>query len=138
MLGGGGYWPAFQRHRGVTQGDPLSPTIFNMIFYAFIQHWAKILGEAQEGSRKEGPGMSIQDLSALFYANDGLVASTKSARLQGSFDNLTGLFGRVGLRTNKGKTVSMAFCPCHTPQSWSLEAYTRQVMGMVLYYRDRL
>ena len=57
-------------------------------------------GGGQEGAVQEGLGTSIQALSALFYANDGLVAFPKSARLQGAFNALTGLFDHVGLRTN--------------------------------------
>ena len=45
-------------------------------------------------------GTSIQTLLALFYANGGLVASPESARLQGVFDALTGLFGQVVLLMN--------------------------------------
>ena len=65
----------------------------------------------------------------IFYADDRFVASPKSARLKGVFDALAGLFDRVGLRTNKGKTVIMAFRPCHTPQAWSMESYTLRVGG---------
>ena len=82
--------------------------------------------------------MSIQALSALFYANDVLVASIESIHLQGVFDVLSGLFDRVGLRTNERKTVIMACWPCQTPHAWSTEAYTRQVTGMGLSYRERL
>ena len=53
----------------------------------------------------------------IFYAGDGLVLSPESICLQVAFNVLTGLFGQVGLRTNKKKTVSMAFRPCLTPHT---------------------
>ena len=37
-------------------------------------------------------GLSIQDLVAYFYANDGLVASTQPERLQRLFGVFSGLF----------------------------------------------
>ena len=36
---GGYYRKAFKGARGVTQGDPLSPTIFNVVVDAFVRHW---------------------------------------------------------------------------------------------------
>ena len=80
---GGHYRPASQSHHRVTQGDPLSPKIFNVVVDAFIRHWMKVVGGTQEGAVQEGMGTSIQDLSALFYGNGGLIASPDSARLQG-------------------------------------------------------
>ena len=56
---------------------------------------------------QEGLGTSIQALSAILYANDGLVTSPERAFFQGVCDALTGLLDQVGLRTNKGKMVSM-------------------------------
>ena len=35
---GGYYGTAFQGGRGVTQGDPLSPTIFNVVVDAVVRH----------------------------------------------------------------------------------------------------
>ena len=35
---GGYYGEAFKGYRGVTQGDPLSPTIFNVVVYAVVRH----------------------------------------------------------------------------------------------------
>ena len=36
---GGNYGAAFKGARGVTQGDPLSPTIFNVVLDAVVRHW---------------------------------------------------------------------------------------------------
>ena len=134
---GGHYGPVFQIHYGVSQGDPLSPTIFNMVIDAVIRHWVTVVGGPQEGSGQEGLGTSIQSLSVLFYTNDGLVASPESARFQGAFNALTGFFDRDDLRTNEGNTVSMACRPCRTLHVWSTEAYTWRVTGQGLSYRER-
>ena len=56
----------------------------------------------------------------------------ESACLQGVFDALTDLFDRVGLQTNKEKTVSMSCRTYHTLHTWSMEVYTRLVMGQGL------
>ena len=37
------YETAFQRARGVTQGDPLYPTIFNMVVYAVVRNWVTVV-----------------------------------------------------------------------------------------------
>ena len=49
----------------------------------------------------------IRKLVAYFYADDGLVAARDADTLQKAFDILTGLFDRVGLRTNTTKTEVM-------------------------------
>ena len=38
---GGHCGPVFHSHREVTQGYPLTPTIFNMVVDAVIRHWVK-------------------------------------------------------------------------------------------------
>ena len=51
----GGYFRlSFKVYRGVTQGDPLSPTIFNMVVDAVIGHWMAVVAPTEEGS--EGLG----------------------------------------------------------------------------------
>ena len=47
---GGHYGPAFQSYRGVTQGDPLSPTIFNVVVDAVIRHWVTVVGGGAGGA----------------------------------------------------------------------------------------
>ena len=93
---GGHYGSIFQIHRGVTQGDPLLPTIFNVVVDTVIRYWVTVLGGAREVAGQV-LGSSIHPLLELFYANDRLVASPESARLQGAFDALVGLFDQVGL-----------------------------------------
>ena len=89
-----------------------------MVIDSVIRHWATLVEGPQEGSRQEGLGTSIQNLSALFYVDDVIVALPESACIQGVLNFLMGLFKRLGLRNNKEKKVSMACRPCHTPQVW--------------------
>ena len=37
------YGTLFKGHRWVTQGDPLSPTIFNIVVDEVIRHWIKFM-----------------------------------------------------------------------------------------------
>ena len=39
---GGYYRTGFKGARGVTQGDPLSPTIFNVVVDALVRHWVTL------------------------------------------------------------------------------------------------
>ena len=52
-------------------------------------------------------GQEGRHQNALFYADNGMVASSDPRWLQGAFSTLVGLFDRVGLRNNVGKTVGM-------------------------------
>ena len=68
------YWTAFKGERGVTQGDPLSPTIFNVVVDTVVRHWVTgVIADAEERGKlgKEG-----RHQAAMFYADDGMVASS--------------------------------------------------------------
>ena len=67
------YRAEFKGARGVTQVDMLSPTIFNFVVDAVVRHWVTVMVEGAEdrGERlQEG-----RHQNALFYADDGMVAS---------------------------------------------------------------
>ena len=111
----------------MTQGDPLSPTIFNVVVGAIVRNWVTgvIVNVEEQGDlRKEG-----RHQADLFYADDGMVASSDPCWLQGAFFTLVGLFYRVGLQTNVGKTVGMVCYPCQAAGNLSEAAYGRRVTG---------
>ena len=63
--------------------------------------WWKRKREGRTGAEVRG------DTAVPFHANDGLVASTDPAWLQGGLNNLNRLFDRMGLQTTVWKTVGM-------------------------------
>ena len=107
------YGKGFKGERGVTQGDPLSPTIYNVVVDAVVRHWLQI--STQEVERRGEQGREGRHQAALFYADNGMIASSDPRWLQWAFTVLVGIFGRVGLKTNQRKTVSMTCKPCSTP-----------------------
>ena len=57
----------------------MSPTILNMVVEAVIHHWVTVVeGEVEV---PEGFGRSVKNLSALFYANGGLLDPPWPSRL---------------------------------------------------------
>ena len=54
--------PPFKGYRSVTQGEPFSHTIFNVVMYVIICHWEMVVAATKAGA--EGIGGSIQYLVA--------------------------------------------------------------------------
>ena len=118
---GGYYGSEFQVFRRVTQGYPLYPTIFNFVVYVVVRHWVEVMVESvddQNGRRQEGRHQNF-----LSYAYYGMVASSYLRFLQGGLITLAGLFDRVGLKINIGKTFVMFCHPCQAAGTQSKVAY---------------
>ena len=73
------YSTPFKYHKGVSQGGPLYPTIFNMVVDVFIRHWVTLLAADEEGLYVFG--QAIQWMAASFYTNDSLLASPWTSRI---------------------------------------------------------
>ena len=132
---GGYYGKAFKGARVVTQGDPLSPKIFNVVVDSVNRHW--IDGLVAETAEKGETGKEGRHQSAVFYANNGMVVSSDPAWLQGAFSALVAIFDRVGLRTNDGKTVSMACHPCRAGGgNRTKAAYSWRLTGLGKTYTE--
>ena len=97
------------------------------------------LGHAGSGGGRDagGQGREGRDQAGLFYADDGMVSSSNPRWLQWAFNTLVGLFDRVGLHTNVGKTVSMICRPCPTAGNQLEVAYGQKMTGEGLTYRER-
>ena len=132
---GGYYGEGFKGAQGVTQGDPLSPTIFNVVVDAVVRHWVTMALDKAE-KRGEG-GDEGRYQVALFYADDDMVALSDPHWLQWAFNALVSLFERVGLRKNVGNTVSMVCQPCLAAGTKLEAAYGRKMTGEGLTYRER-
>ena len=66
-----------------------------------------------------------------------MVASLDPQWLQGFFSTLVGLFDRVGLRTNFGKTFGMVCRLCQAAGTQSEVVYGRQMTGEGPSYQER-
>ena len=133
---GGYYGEAFKGTTGVTQGDPLSPTIFNVVVGTVVRHW--IDGLVAKTAEKGETGREGRHQSTVFYANNGMVVSSDPAWLQGAFSALVAIFDRVGLRNNSRKTVSMACHPCRADAGNRTEAgYSRRLTEVGKTYTER-
>ena len=123
---GGYYGATFKGARGVTQGEPLSFTIFNVVVDAVVRHWLEGLQNVNDEKGTTGGG----HFSAVFYADDGMVGALDPAWLQGAFSALVAIFDRVGLQTNVDKTVSMACHPCRAGYgNCTTEGYRQRITG---------
>ena len=77
---GGCYGEPFRARRGVTQGSPFSPRLFNTMVDASVREWLRrTLGN---GVMIVGVGEEIWQFLAAFYADDRLVQSRNPVRLQ--------------------------------------------------------
>ena len=64
-----------------------------------------------------------------------MVAFSEPRWILGAFSALIGLFDRVGLNTNVGKTVGMVCCPFQVDGMQSKVAYGWRMMGADPSYR---
>ena len=70
----------------------------------------------------EGFRQDIQRMAEYFYADNGLLVSTRATQLQQAFEVLTEMFDWVGLLTNFFKTVIMVCQLCCKIGGHSAEA----------------
>jgi hypothetical protein len=85
----------------------------------------------------DGGGATQEDIAAMIYADDGLLASNQPDILQGGTDYLVDLFERVGLNANTSKTKSMTCEPQPEQGPISDHAYKRRMTGYGFSYKTR-
>ena len=154
---GGYYSEPFRGKRSVTQGDPLLPTIFNVMVETVVHHWEYLMAEGSgrddssgneatkparrtiracdDGRRQTEKGLKLR--KALIYADNGMVASTDPGWIHTTFDTMTRLFDQVDLKKNVRTNVGMVCHPFRAAGVRSDEAYTRWMTGAGRRYKER-
>ena len=99
-----------------------------------MKNWVAVM---VEGAEEQGErGQEVRHQSAIFCADDGMVALSEPHWLQGAFDTLVGLFDRVGLQKKIRKTVSMVCRPYQAAGNQLEAAYRRWITGEGPTYWD--
>ena len=99
------YGTPFKGHQGVTPGDTISTTIFNIVTEAVIHSWV-IMVEGEEAG-PTGSEREIQWMEEFFHANDGLITSPSMECIKVALYVLAGFFVRVVLQANVEKYFRM-------------------------------
>lgn len=133
---GGYYGMPFEANRGVTQGDIISPTIFNVVVDAVVRYWLQIVSENNLDAM-EGMGSRVRTLLSMFYADDGIIATRSDQYLQQTLDCLVEIFLRIGLKTNTDKTKVMTCFPGHISGRISSPSYRHRMRGEGDSHRER-
>ena len=84
--------------RGVNQGNPASPIIFNIVVYAVVRAVLEELCIPREA--QHGMGWAAGEINIVFYADDGRIVGRDHEWVQDDLDVMTLMFRRMGLDTN--------------------------------------
>ena len=106
----GNYGRPFKAGRAVTQGGALSAKLFNILVNAVIREWMRIMRETL-GDSDGQLAIRVKELFAIFYVDDGYIASRDAEFLQEALNILGVTFKRTGLATNTKKMQAMVCTP---------------------------
>ena len=97
-----------------------------------VIHWVTMIVEGAEERGERGQEGRYQ--AALFYKDNGIVASSDPCWHQGVLSTLVGLFDRLFIRTIFGKTVVIVCRPCQVAGTQLEATYRRRITGEVPTY----
>ena len=103
----------FKYEKGVIQGNPISPILFNI----YVNDLFDVLAEANKTPvTLDG----ISSIHALMFADDLIILSTSAKGLQDSLDRLDQYCRKWDLKVNLGKTKCIAFSRGNSRESKGL------------------
>ena len=117
----------FGTGRGVTQGDPASPMIFNIVVDEVVQEVLDLfcsLHEAQHGIVWDAWYRNL-----VFYTDDVRIAVRYHEWVQDVLTVTVAMFHRMGLDANLKKTNAMVCTPRFVRWEWEEKAYKKWATG---------
>ena len=117
----------FCMNRGVTQGDPVSLTIFNIVVDAVVR--AVLLEVCGPQEAHNGFGWLAGKNNICFYEDDGKIAGCNSIWMQTTLAAMVRMFERVGLPKNSGNTKAMVCTLGYILVEQGAAEYKRQETG---------
>ena len=119
----------------LTQGDPVSIKLFNIIADAVVRAILQEICGPQEA--QHGFGWSAGEHNIYVYADDGQIAGRDPIRVQTALMKMGGMFERVGLHTNLNNINAMI---CTMGFIWGQqesEACEQRATGEVPTFQER-
>ena len=114
----------FKMGQGVTQGDPVPPTIFNIVVNAVVR--ATLWEVYGPWEALHGLGWPAGNQKIVTYVDDDHVAGRNPIWMQGILTTLVQMFECLVLYTNLGKINSMTYTPDSFGYIWERTPTSRR------------
>ena len=114
----------FVSYCGATQGNVVSPTLFNILVDAVMRKWWADVMDNMTTVNAGLQGDDVGCISSLFYANNGVIGSKDHEWLQNATQHLCNLFRDYnGLKPNTEKTETISCHPGAIRERYLMEGY---------------
>ena len=110
---------------GVTQGDPVSPTILNILVNSVVR--VVMLEVCRPQEAHHGLCWWVGEHNSILYVYDGRIAERNLVWVHMTLTAVVRMFESVGLITNLGKTKTMVSTPGFVWVKHGTAAYKRRV-----------
>ena len=111
----------------MTQGNPASPMIFNIVVDAVVQAVLEVICRSHES--QHGMELAAGERNLVFYADDVRIVGQAHEWVHGALEVTVAMLCRMGLEDNLEKTKAMVCTPRFIWGKWGETAYKQRETG---------